>query len=509
MAGPVLGRQFRDQARKTGERIALDDGVHTRSYAELNDRVNRLANALLARGAAPGDRVAILSENRNEYLETQLACAKAGLIAACQNWRQSSAELRHCVDLVAPNVLLHSPRHSEAANALAPSEARIEFGYAYEEMLAAASAREPETSAVPEDGLLILYTSGTTGYPKGALISHRAMIARGLLMYADWHLAHDDAFVAWAPLFHMASADLALATLCHGGTVRVIDGFDVPRLLHTIGHDQISWLVLMPGMIDRLIAALREAGTVPKGIRLAGCMANLVPPQSIADITALLRTPFLNSLGSTETGIAPTSRNLIPAGIAPTSLAKEQSSGCDIRLVDPDDREVPDGEVGEMSLRSATLFSGYWQADAVNQVDFRAGWFHMGDLFRRLPDGKLDFVDRKKYLIKSGGENIYPAEIEKVLMEDSRVADAVVVRRRDTQWGEVPVAYVVRRDESLTVEMLLTRCRASIASYKLPKAVHFVSDDALPRSETGKIKRHELEQRAADAMSHKPEAPEA
>ncbi len=148
-------------------------------------------------------------------------------------------------------------------------------------------------------------------------------------------------------------------------------------------------------------------------------MADLVPPAEIAEITRLLGAPYANTFGATETGCPPCSSNLIPIGVAPARLSKQQSPFCEVRLVDADDRDVPDGAPGELCMRGPTLFSGYWRAPEVNASDFRGGWFHMGDVFVRNPDGTLDFVDRVKYLIKSGGENIYPAEIERVLLQDS------------------------------------------------------------------------------------------
>jgi fatty-acyl-CoA synthase len=189
----------------------------------------------------------------------------------------------------------------------------------------------------------------------------------------------------------------------------------------------------------------------------------------------------------------PASNNVIGIGETPERMPKVQNSGCRIKLVDEHDHEVPDGDPGELAIRSPTLFSGYWNAPETNAKDFRGGWFHMGDMFARAPDGSLDFVDRRKYLIKSGGENIYPAEIERVLLADARIGDAVVVRTQDDKWGEVPVAFVVRRDATLTEADVVACCNGKIARYKLPKEVRFVTDADLPRSATGKIKRYELE----------------
>lgn len=493
-AGPVLGELFSLRAMERGERIAIQDERRALSYTMLNERVNRLANALLVKGIARGERVAIMSENRTEYIEAQLACARIGAIAACQNWRQSDAELNHCINLVSPKLFIHSERHATAIkrlNLAIPSA--IVFGEDYETLLAQSSSAEPQAQVHPEDGLLILYTSGTTGFPKGALISHRAMIARAALNFADWGLTSDEAYVAWSPLFHLSGADLSLGSLLQGGKVRIIDGFKQDQVGDAIATEKINWLVMVPGMIERTMAEVRERKIVPKGIKLIGSMADLLQPQLIAELTTLLQAPFLNSFGATETGMAPASKSVIPIGHVPTGFDKEQSSFCEVRLVDDDDREVAVGEVGEMSLRSATLFSGYWNAEETNLKDFRNGWFHMGDMFRRNADGTLAFVDRKKYMIKSGGENIYPAEIEKVLLACERIAEVAVVKQQDAKWGEVPAAFVVRRDETMTEADVIALCRNAIAGYKIPKTVRFVNSSDIPRSETGKVKRHELE----------------
>ncbi|MGW8271481.1 MAG: class I adenylate-forming enzyme family protein, partial [Burkholderiales bacterium] len=259
--------------------------------------------------------------------------------------------------------------------------------------------------------------------------------------------------------------------------------------------------ILIPGMVEAMIEALRARPVKPAGIGCCGAMADLVPRQQIAEVSALLEAPYLNSFGSTETGLPPATGSLIAPGVAPERLSKRQSAFCEIRLVDADDNEVPDGAPGELTIRAPTLFSGYWNAPETNARDFRNGWFHMGDVFRRNADGTLDFVDRVKYMIKSGGENIYPAEIEQVILADPRVADAVVVRKADARWGEVPVAFIARRDPSLDEAGILARCRDSLAGYKQPKAVLFIALADFPRSTSGKIQRHALEARLANESS--------
>jgi acyl-CoA synthetase (AMP-forming)/AMP-acid ligase II len=490
----TVGSLFRERARLHPERPAVEAVAGALTYGALNDRVNRAAHVLSSCGVGRGDRVAILSENRPEYLELELACAKLGAVLACQNWRLAPPELRHCIALVAPTVVVVSPRHADLlARADAGTVGSVTLGPDWEERLARAAGNEPDIAAEPEDGLLILYTSGTTGLPKGAVISHRAEIARHLVYYADLGVRPGDTSLAWAPFFHMAATEPALGALVVGGKVIVVDGFRADEIARHVARERLGHLLLMPGMIEPVIDELTRRDVRPAGVSLCGAMADLVPAHQIAEITRLLGAPYLNSFGSTETGVPPASGNLIPVGQVPTRLSKRQNSFCEIRLVDPDDREVPVGAPGELAFRGPTLFSGYWDAAETNAKEFRNGWFHMGDMFIRNADGSLDFVDRVKYMIKSGGENIYPAEIERVLLADPRVADAVVVRRPDPHWGEVPVAVVAAKDVTLGAPDLLARCRAELAGYKQPKEIVFVTLAELPRSTTGKIQRHEVE----------------
>ena len=493
-AGSSVADLFAAQARLRPELIAVEDEQRCLRYRELDERAQRLSMLLQARGVQHGDRVAILSENRIEYLEVFIAAARLGAVVACQNWRLSTAELRHCLDLAAPRAVFASPRHAAKLDALAGgSTDTIMFGEQYEGALAESGCDGEFAYAEPEDALLILYTSGTTGLPKGAVISHRAQVARNMVTRAEFGIAPDDTFVAWSPLYHMGAADNSLGTLMCGGKVIVVDGFDAEHLAEVVAREDLGWLLLMPGMVGRFAELLEERAVTAKGVKVCGVMADLVPPAEIAKITQLLAAPYANTFGATETGCPPCSSNLLEPGVAPRSLAKQQSPFCEVRLVDADDREVADGRPGELCMRGPTLFSGYWQAAEVNLHEFRGGWFHMGDVFVRNPDGTLDFVDRVKYLIKSGGENIYPAEIERVLLQHPQVADAAVVRQRDERWGEVPIAFVACHEESLTAGELSQLCRAELADYKQPKGVRFIALEAFPRSASGKIQRHELE----------------
>ncbi len=491
-----IGALFHARVPVNPEHRAVVDGDRVLTYGELEERSNRLANALLALGLERGDRVGLLARNCLEYVEVELAAAKAGLIVACLNWRLGDRELQHCINLVEATVVIVQEDLAGALDRLDLAEhRRIVLGPEYEGFMAEASSDYPDLDIDPEAGLVILYTSGTTGLPKGALISHRAMVARAMCFTSEQGVPIGDHFCAWPPFYHMASTDQALATLLRGGTVHVVDGYEPDLLIDILEREEMSMFILMPGMVGQFAAILEARKVKVKGVGRCGAMADLVPREDIAAATRALNAPYSNTFGATETGLPPATSSVIPIGVAPTNLSKRQSAFCEMRLVDPDDNEVPIGTPGEVALRGPTLFSGYWNADETNETDFRNGWFHMGDVLRRNPDGTLDYVDRVKYMIKSGGENIYPAEIEQVMLADARVHEAVVVRKPDRKWSEVPVAFVVPADPSLTADELLELCRENLSSYKRPKDIIFLADEELPRSTTGKVQRHELEAR--------------
>jgi acyl-CoA synthetase (AMP-forming)/AMP-acid ligase II len=495
-ASTVFGL-FQARARLHPRRVAIQDARVTRSYGELEDRSVRLAAALAGRGIGRGDQMAILSENRAEYLEVVLAAARLGAVVACLNWRLTPREIDECLEVVTPSLVVVSPRHHDllqtATDGRFPS---LILGEAFEATVAVGTDG-PTERGDPEDPLLVIYTSGTTGRPKGAAISHRAEIVRNLVTRVEYGITPLDTFAAWTPLFHMGAADNSLGTLMSGGKVVIIDGFDRDRLIHTVETEALGWLLLMPGMVAEFADLLQDRAARPAGVRVCGVMPDLVRPQDVARVTALLQAPYANTFGSTETGCPPCSAGLIPPDEVPSTLAKTQSAFCEVRL-ESDGHPVPVGEPGELCMRGPTMFSGYWAAPEVNAVDFRDGWFHMGDLMVRREDGTLDFVDRAKYLIKSGGENIYPAEIERVLLQHPAVLEAAVVRRPDARWGEVPVAFVLSANSKLGDTELLAMCRRDLAAYKHPKDFVFLVGEDLPRNDTGKIQRAELERRAAE-----------
>lgn len=485
---------FRTQAHWQPDALAIECGDSLWSYGELLAVVDSLASGLRAKGIKLNDRIAILSENRTEYTMLQLAAARIGAIVACLNWRLAAEELEHCIGLVEPQLVFVSPRF-DALIAEVRHQARVlPIGSCLESV----ADQLPDDQAFaddPEQGLLLLNTSGTTGLPKAVLISHRAEIARMTTLRMDLNIQPGDAYLAWSPMFHMGGSEHTLASLMFGSPVIISDGLDIGLMVSVIGRYKLGWLLLVPASYEPLIARLKATQTQVKGVRVVGAMADLVPAAVIAEITQRLNAPFLNSFGSTETGLPPATGHLIPIGEAPKDLAKQLSSLCEFRLVDAAGNDVAVGETGEGIVRGPTLFSGYWNAPETNREDFRGGWFHMGDLFKRTENGGFEFVGRSKYMIKSGGENIYPAEVERVLLGDARIADAAVVRKADTQWGEIVVAFIARNDDSLDEAEVERICRSRLAGYKRPREIHFILMEEMPRSSSGKIVREGLEQR--------------
>jgi fatty-acyl-CoA synthase len=498
-----VGEIVTAQARRTPGRVAIAQGELHRTYAELDARVSRAVGTLTGLGVGLGDRIAVLSENCAEYLELLLAAAKIGATLACQNVRLTAGELRDCLDLVEPKLILASPGMAPKLDAATAGKTPvIAFGAEWERQLASVeSGMAAQAEIDPEAPLLILYTGGTTGTPKGAVLSHRAEIARLSANGWDLGIRPGATNLAWPPFYHMGGMEPALHTLMTGGKVIVEPRFDADRIAAHLAVERFDWVSVLPGAVGALVAAIERAGVAPLGVGACGAMADLVPPDDLCRLTSLLSAPFCNTFGSTETGTPPLSAGRIPPGARDPDLAKLPSPLVDIRLVDEKGREVPDGEIGELAMRGPTLFSGYWRNAAATAQDSRGGWFHMGDLFRRRADGKYEFIDRAKYMIKSGGENIYPAEIERVLMSVAGVGEAVVVKRKDARWGETPVALVGLTDHAVTEATLRERCRAELAGYKQLKEILFVPPERLARTPTGKIPRADLERWLASGPS--------
>jgi acyl-CoA synthetase (AMP-forming)/AMP-acid ligase II len=499
----TVGQALTSTAARRGQAVALEHDGRRWTFAELSAVSNQLANALAGLGLRRGDRICVLAENRAEYAFILYAAAKAGLVVCPLNWRLPAAELGPVMAEVGPRLVFVSARHRALFGAAGPGDllvvaldgrqdnAELEFAG----LLAGASDAAPAAAVDAEDILVITHTSGTTGFPKGAALSHRGLIARALGFAADQGWRPEETFIAWSPIFHTGGVDGLLVSGVIGGKCTIIDGMQPERIALTVLTELVNWLFLPPGGIRHVIDAVRQAGQ-PRGVRLVGSMADLVPPALIAETTTVFGAPYFNSFGSTEAGIYPCATSFVPPGVVPASLSKRQSAFCDVLLIDEDEHEVLAGEPGEMLLRCPMLFSGYLASGYAPESDFTGGWFRTGDVMVRNDDGTLDFVERRKYMIKSGGENIYPAEIERLLAAHPAVAEVAVVRKADSRWGEVPVACVAVSDPSVGEDALRAFLDGRLARYKMPRQFIFLRVGDFRRNITGKIIRSALEELA-------------
>lgn len=493
------------------EAIVFDGG--TLGYAAVDRYANRVGNALLGLAGKARPTVAVMSRNSIEHALVLVAAAKAGCAVASLNWRLSPVELADALDVADPDVVLVSGAFLDASDRWADHERAGRLitlvsptapstavrGRRFWDVVAAASEAPPDADPHSEDVLSIVFTSGSTGASKAAAVSHRALVARGTVMAADLGLGAAETFVSWSPFSHMVSSDYLLIQLMLGGPAAVVDGYDVARIGEILRERPVGWLPVMPGTYEPLLAEIAERGA-PRALRAIGSMADLMRPEQIGEITAATGAAFFNSFGSTEAGTLPVPATLIPVGVVPTTLRKTQSAFCDVRIVDEAGDECPTEVPGEMLLRGPTLFSGYWRSPEATAADLTGdGWFRTGDVMVRHDDGTLDFVDRRKYMIKSGGESIYPAELERALLGHPAVDVAAVVRAPDPRWGETPVAFVARRAHTqVTAQDLIDHVGATLARFKRPREVVFIAPDEFPRNVTGKIVRRDLEARVGE-----------
>ena len=500
--GDWLGRR----ALLTPSKIALVDAATglRHSYRELNRRANRVAQLLREQlGIGKGDRVAILATNRIEYLDLLFACGKLGAILVPLNWRLALRELALILSDCTPQVLAYAPNFASTVaelGALGITPQTLALGPMAEGTgpLAAALAAPGDAPAMEsevdlEDPALILYTSGTTGRPKGAILSHRMLVWNSINTIVGWELSAQDVTITHTPFFHSGGINVLTLPLIHcGGTVVLMESFDPVRCLELIAAERVTVLFAVPTMFQMLLEAPNFDRTDFTAVRFfisggAPCPVALIRAYQARGV------PFRQGYGLTEVG--PNCFTLQPED----AIRKAGSVGfpnmhVDARIVDDRGHDQPPGAVGELILRGPTVFSGYWNNPEATAAAMHGGWFHTGDLVRRDAEGYYYIVDRKKDLIISGGENIYPAEVENVLYAHPAVAAVVVIGVPDPKWGEVGRAVVVLRPgHQATAADLIEFCQGKLARYKIPKSIVFAA--ALPHNAAGKIVKQEVRAR--------------
>ncbi|ODV09938.1 MAG: long-chain fatty acid--CoA ligase [Rubrivivax sp. SCN 70-15] len=504
-------------ARLQPGKVAVRDSRRALTYAQWDERASRLANAFIeGLGLQRGDRVAVLAYNRLEWLEIYAGLARAGLVAVPINFRLLGPEIAyivgHCearalivqselrdrVEAVAGEIAVDAARRVELT---AGADARASVGWrGYEALLAAASAAPPEVAVGDADLFALMYTSGTTGLPKGAMRSHGGNALIALVTALEFGLTRGDTGLLVMPLCHANSLYFGL-TFAHLGATIVVDDrahFDPEALLATLARERVTFTSLVPTHYIMMLGlstdvkARHDTRAVDK-LLISSAPARRDTKLAILEHFAGCR--LFELYGSTEAGwvsILRPDEQLEHLG----SVGREWVGSGPVRLLDPDGREVPDGEVGELYSRTPWVFDGYWKNPEKTAEAFRGAWCSVGDLARRDAQGYLHLVDRKSNMIISGGENIYPSEVEAVLATHPAVKDVAVVGLPDATWGEAVHAVVVLHDgRDASQTELIDWCRARLAGYKRPRAVSFVCEHELPRTATGKVQHRVLRQR--------------
>jgi fatty-acyl-CoA synthase len=493
---------FRRSVDTYRNRVAVVSSETELTYGALDERVNRLADVLSGAGLEHGDRVAVLSSTRPEYIEVYFAAAKLGLTVVGLNIRMPPDELIHCIELSNPSAMFASPDQSPAAAAIrlrgrAPERFwwfpdRVgERGSEYECLLRGGRPTPPEPVSEPEDIHCVMFTSGTTGRPKGAMISERASVMRAVRCASWFELTPEDGMIGWIPMFHTGGDECVKATFLTGGKFATLEKPDPEAMYAAIERHRLTWTALLPGVITDFLDHPRRSAYDLSSFRFALGYANMMP-RVVQDFTTALGAGFWDTFGQTESSFV-VALDLIRPGDRP-SLRKRPAPLLELRIVDEELRELPVGTPGECVVRGPSVMSGYLDDPAATAEAFRGGWLHTGDVLVRHEDGTLTYVDRLKYLIKTGGENVYPAEIEQVLSAHPAIREACAISVPDPRWGETIKAIVVSEPGArCSAEELRAWCRERLAGYKCPRYVQFLPEAEVPRSTTGKILRHELE----------------
>jgi acyl-CoA synthetase (AMP-forming)/AMP-acid ligase II len=490
---------FRRAFAVFSDRVAVTSENGAWTYAEVCDRAWRLANALSRSGLKRGSRIAVLSETRPPYVEIYAASAALGVTVVALNIRLHPEELLYCLDKGAPTLVIASGplclgledvrgRALSVAHwvSLDPRAGWLD----YERLIEESSPDEPPLVAKADDIHNVLFTSGTTGRPKGAMISQRAAAARGLRLAQWFGLSERDGFVGWLPLYHCGGDESLYATFVTGGVFCALRKADPETMFRVIERDSLSWTLLSPGVLTDFLNHPKRGDHDLTCLRFAIGYANMMP-DIIAELTAALSIQFYDAFGQSESSYL-LAHGVSTPGETP-SLRKRPSPLLDVRIVDDAMNDLPMGQPGECIVRGPSVMSGYLDDEAANEDVFRGGWLHTGDLLRREDDGSLTFVDRKKYLIKTGGENVYPAEVEAVLTRHPAVQEVCIFGVPDPHWGETIKAVIVpRAGAAPTGAEIVAFCRDHLAGYKRPRFIEFVASERMPRSATGKLQRHEL-----------------
>ncbi|MDX6741484.1 AMP-binding protein [Actinocorallia sp. A-T 12471] len=477
----------REHSRSWPERTAAVCGDQRHTYLALDDRVNRLANALAVRGVREGDRVLWLGQNCHRLVEGMLATAKLKAGFCPVNWRQSVGEFGHVIEDLAPAVVLWQSQ-CEVADTLADVQKLhgtavwIDADTEYERILAESSAEDPLADDDDLAPTLFMYTAAFSGRPRAAMLSHRGLIAQNLTISLVQGITPEFVFLNTGPLFHIATMMTTLATLHMAGTNVYTPRNDAVEFCRLIDAEKVTGAFLIPHVAKQMARAnaarkydLSSLRTVPMG------------DKDFQEMTSRADSPWMRKPGGYGQTEVCGMLTLSAFGDAPLGPGRPTPMA-GLRILDESGREVPHGETGEIAARGPVAMLGYWNDPRETSRRQDGGWHRTHDLGRREPDGTVTFIGPKTELIKTGVENVYPAEVEQALSQHPSVAESIVIGVPDPQWDQSVKAVVkLHAGAEATAEELIAHVKSLLASYKKPRTVAFVSD--FPRLDSGWVDR--------------------
>ena len=496
-------------ARLTPNKTGARDSHRALTYAEWDARASRLGSGLLACGLSKGDRVGVVAYNCLEWMEIYVALARTGLVAVPINFRLTAAEMAYIAGHAEVTAMIAGPEFCATLDTIrdeiplcagrfivigaAPTPAWV----AYEDVMASGSAAARFEPVHPDDVCALMYTSGTTGRPKGAMRSHGGSSLIALATALEMSFSREDTGLLVMPLCHANSLYFG-TTFIHLGATCIVDdrrSFDPEALLATLAHDRVTFTSLVPTHYIMLLSLPPEVKRRYDVSSVGKLLISSAPARKDTKLAILeqFRNGKLYELyGSTEHGWVTLLRpheQIDRLG----SVGREWAGSGPIRILDESGSEVPDGEVGELYARTAYVFDGYWKSPEKTAEAFRGDWSSVGDMARRDADGYIWLVDRKSNMIISGGENVYPSEVESVLGAFPKVKDVAVIGIAHPKWGEAVHAVVVLHEgQPSTAEEVRAWCKHRLAGFKCPTSVSFIADAEMPRTATGKIQHRVL-----------------
>jgi|SRR5690625_1487337 len=463
------------------------------SFKEMNERVNKFSNYLKEQHITPGERIALICKNHEDFITAFFGAAKLGIITVPINWRLELQELHYIISDCEPSMILFDREFSDKINQLEIDTTipKLEVGASsFDHQLASYEVDEPLLASIKDDIALIMYTSGTTGKPKGAMITHENLFAAsvGMSHAIDWWA--QDRFLSVAPFFHIGGFAPIITNLHNGSTSILMADFDPIVAWNLIETEKITTMMTIPVMLQFMLKVMDKVKPNYSSIRNITCGASAVPT-SLIQTYDKLGINIQQVYGITEyTGAISFWKNTMGKEKV-TSMGKTVFHG-NVKVVDLETKqEVNINEVGELVCSGPQVFNGYWRNEVETNKVLKDNNYFTGDIGKIDEGGFIYVMDRLKDMIISGGENIYSSELESVIQSHPEIVEVAVIGEPDEKWGEIPKAFVVTlKDSSLTEEAIIRLCKESLASYKSVKKVEFV--ELLPRNGAGKVLKHEL-----------------